>query len=580
MSDRYDPFLDKGLPSNIEAERSVLGAILLDNAVFNQAIELLRHEDFFLDSHRRIYAKMVSLTERQMPIDLVTLREELECASEFELIGGATYIGSLIDGVPRTDTIEPYAKIVIEKSTRRKLLAAAERIQSIAFDESSDVDADTVVALVQAVAEEDRQQRKTIVHWPALQSITPPQQIADTVWLRGAHNTIYGPSETAKTLRVLRDAILISQNEAVIYVLSEGQGGIWPRLNAHMEHTGMEPGELYFCTDPVNLLDRVEVIRFLRWIDGLKLVTAPALIVFDTFSGATPDGNENAIEDMGKAFANAALIRARTGTATLFVDHSNAAGTRERGHSIKRNAVDLMIEASREDDLIVHKMSKLKDGTPWDAEYFKLLPVAGSVVLVGAKDIIPDSANLTNQQESVLQAIGLPVFQTTGCTVAQLVEVTEIPRGSVYRVVSVLTNLLLCHSQSKRKTPDRFFLTDLGCQKLVRIDPSCRIDVTRDLSTPGATCRNSDDSPNLQKTTNLPESVALSQDCRKPVADQRVALSHTLYKSVTCDNANATTTEPLQKQAASEGDPVKQRESSGVEREGNYDMDGNAWREV
>jgi len=135
-----DPFLDKGLPSNVEAERSILGAILLDNAVCNQAIELVRREDFFLDSHRRIFDKMVSLTERLMPIDLITLSDELRRAGEFEQIGGATYIASLIDGVPRTDTIEPYAKLVKQKSMLRKLISASQQIVSLAFEEEDEAD--------------------------------------------------------------------------------------------------------------------------------------------------------------------------------------------------------------------------------------------------------------------------------------------------------------------------------------------------------------------------------------------------------------------------------------------------------
>ena len=135
-----DPFLDRGLPSNVEAERSILGAILLDNTVCNQAIELLRREDFFLDSHRRIFDKMVSLTERLMPIDLITLSDELRRAGEFEQIGGATYIASLIDGVPRTDTIEPYAKLVKQKSMLRKLISASQQIVSLAFEEEDDAD--------------------------------------------------------------------------------------------------------------------------------------------------------------------------------------------------------------------------------------------------------------------------------------------------------------------------------------------------------------------------------------------------------------------------------------------------------
>src|SRR5215510_7100289 len=116
-----DPFFEKGLPANVEAERSILGAILLDNAVVNQAIELLKREDFFLDSHRRIYDKMIALSERGTPIDHVTLTEELRKAAEFEQVGGHTYLASLIDGVPRTDTIEYYAKIVKAKSQLRKL---------------------------------------------------------------------------------------------------------------------------------------------------------------------------------------------------------------------------------------------------------------------------------------------------------------------------------------------------------------------------------------------------------------------------------------------------------------------------
>jgi replicative DNA helicase len=151
-----DPFFDKGLPSNVEAERSILGAILLDNAVCNQAIELLRRDDFFLDSHRRIFDKMVTLTERLMPIDLITLSDELRRAGEFEQIGGATYIASLIDGVPRTDTIEPYAKLVKQKSMLRKLISASQQIVSLAFEEEDDADViiDKAEQLIFQIAED------------------------------------------------------------------------------------------------------------------------------------------------------------------------------------------------------------------------------------------------------------------------------------------------------------------------------------------------------------------------------------------------------------------------------------------
>ncbi len=130
-----DPFLEKGLPSNVEAERSILGAILLDNAVCDQAIELLQRDMFFLDSHRRIFDKMVSLRNQDRPIDLITLTDELRKAGEFEQVGGAVYISSLIDGVPRTDTIEPYAKIVIGRWFLRRMITISNTIIARCFDE-------------------------------------------------------------------------------------------------------------------------------------------------------------------------------------------------------------------------------------------------------------------------------------------------------------------------------------------------------------------------------------------------------------------------------------------------------------
>lgn len=128
----------QGLPSNLEAERSVLGAILLENDVILQAVETLVPQDLFLDSHRRIYRAMVNIAERGEAIDLITLRDELDREAEFEQIGGATYLGSLIDGVPRTDTIEHYVKILKRKSLARRLLNAGRMIQLLALDEPDD----------------------------------------------------------------------------------------------------------------------------------------------------------------------------------------------------------------------------------------------------------------------------------------------------------------------------------------------------------------------------------------------------------------------------------------------------------
>ena len=115
----------QALPANIEAERSILGAVLLDNLSYNQAAEHLKPEDFLLDSHRRIYSRMVELADSSRSIDLITLAEELGRHGELETIGGAAYITSLLDGVPDRPSIEHYIKIVRDKSLLRGLIHAA-----------------------------------------------------------------------------------------------------------------------------------------------------------------------------------------------------------------------------------------------------------------------------------------------------------------------------------------------------------------------------------------------------------------------------------------------------------------------
>lgn len=93
--------LERPLPNNLDAERSVLGAILLNNHALNLAIEKLRPEDFFLDQHRRIFSDMIELGELQQAIDLVTLCDHLQRKGELESAGGAAYLAQLVDGVPR-----------------------------------------------------------------------------------------------------------------------------------------------------------------------------------------------------------------------------------------------------------------------------------------------------------------------------------------------------------------------------------------------------------------------------------------------------------------------------------------------
>ena len=134
------PVKERTLPHNLEAERSVLGAILLHNDAFNLAAEVIDSADFFRDAHRRIFDKMVKLAERSGAIDLVTLKEELGRSGELDEVGGPAYIAALVDGVPRSMNVEHYARIIKEKATLRNLIFSANKILAAAYEAEEDAD--------------------------------------------------------------------------------------------------------------------------------------------------------------------------------------------------------------------------------------------------------------------------------------------------------------------------------------------------------------------------------------------------------------------------------------------------------
>jgi replicative DNA helicase len=151
-----DTTLERPLPQNLEAERSILGAILLDNHALNAAIQSVRPEDFFLPQHQRVYTQMIALGESQQAIDLVTLTEELHRRGELEAAGGAPYLASLADGMPRVTNVEHYARIVKEKALLRNLIHATHNIQQRALEgeDGADTILDNAESSIFALAED------------------------------------------------------------------------------------------------------------------------------------------------------------------------------------------------------------------------------------------------------------------------------------------------------------------------------------------------------------------------------------------------------------------------------------------
>ena len=132
-SRRESPF-----PYNADAERAVLGGILLDDASLPRALELLTPDDFFLAQHVHVFGAMVDLRQKNVAIDLVTLSEQLDSVGELEAAGGVPYLTTIPDGLPRSSNIEFHARIVKEKSILRKVIQATKAIQEQALAGTSE----------------------------------------------------------------------------------------------------------------------------------------------------------------------------------------------------------------------------------------------------------------------------------------------------------------------------------------------------------------------------------------------------------------------------------------------------------
>jgi replicative DNA helicase len=132
--------LRKVPPQSIEAEMSILGGVLLDNEAINRCLELIEADDFYRESHRKIFRAMIDLSNRSEPCDLITLTDMLKRKGELEEVGGGAYLATLVDYVPTAANIAYYCRIVKEKSVTRRLITAATDIVTRGYDEETTVD--------------------------------------------------------------------------------------------------------------------------------------------------------------------------------------------------------------------------------------------------------------------------------------------------------------------------------------------------------------------------------------------------------------------------------------------------------
>lgn len=175
-----DQMLERPLPHNAEAERAILGAIILDNSLVNQAIELLRPDDFYVRAHQFVFRAMIALSERGGEINPILLGEELRREGALEQTGGIAFISELTYGLPHFTNIAAYAKVVGGKSLMRQLVRVANKVTSEALEEEDEPEIilDHAEQMIFALADERTRQGFAHVKPVADQLLEKVQEMA------------------------------------------------------------------------------------------------------------------------------------------------------------------------------------------------------------------------------------------------------------------------------------------------------------------------------------------------------------------------------------------------------------------
>ncbi len=132
--------LKKTPPHSLEAEKNILGGILVNNTKLNVVLSIISPEDFYTEANRKILDKIIILVDKNLPVDLLTITEALQRGGELDAVGGASYLSSLMDGVPKSLNIEYHAQIIKEKALLRRLILSSAKIMTSSYEEKEDAD--------------------------------------------------------------------------------------------------------------------------------------------------------------------------------------------------------------------------------------------------------------------------------------------------------------------------------------------------------------------------------------------------------------------------------------------------------
>jgi len=219
---------------NLDAERNILGAVLIDggfsNAAMKTARELLVPDDFFLEQHRRIFRNMLFLDADSKPIELVSIVESLKQNRELDAAGGPAYVASLSEGMPRLSNVAYYANVVKEKSRLRQIIHLTQKLQDDAL--AGYASADEISAQMESFANQPTRGENpaVIVDFHELLSLPLPEPrwMIEPLLTRGGTMMLYSWAGWGKSYIATELAFSLAVGSEVIFGGHRGPGGAWP----------------------------------------------------------------------------------------------------------------------------------------------------------------------------------------------------------------------------------------------------------------------------------------------------------------------------------------------------------------
>jgi DnaB-like helicase N terminal domain/AAA domain len=252
----------KKLPHNLDAERAVLGAVLLDNQALKAAVQETSAKDFFIQQHVLIFEYMLRLEKNQHAIDLLTLTDELSRDRYLEAVGGAAYLASLLDGIPKVVNVKYYAGIVARDARRRRTVHRAYKVEQMAHDESIPVE-DVEHEFEMLLKEEklsSAENPATVVGFSSLltRQCAPVEYAIEPLLSSRGTGEIYGWRGSGKSYFATQTAFDIATGRPTLWGGHQGGGGAWPVTRA------FRPLYVYGEMDDTEIQERARNIAKMR----------------------------------------------------------------------------------------------------------------------------------------------------------------------------------------------------------------------------------------------------------------------------------------------------------------------------